>query len=266
MKNHPVPTAPSSSSGKKEKDAAVIFAAPPGSSSRKIHNINDKENENADHHRLLLLDDCQQDDPCSTSSSNNNNPKKRSHQDVVRSTQDTTAVSSSTQTKKTKTADNNDNDKNMTCDQVDQLLQALGYDDPSQASKCVKRAIQRGFIVLDEQDKQCLDDQVLFSGVACDHCGSRLECTLRDLLDQPDFGGDDDDDDDDATASAHHRRHGALRCKQCHEHNGYLTGMCEGRFDIDSGKFHNHCTQCEGKYRLYDICTCLFVLKLLYEL
>ena len=260
MKNQPVPTAPSSSASKKEKDAAVIFAAPPGSPSWKNNIINDKEN--ADHHRLLLLDDCQQDGPCTTTTSTTNNLKKRAHQDVVRSTKDTAAVSSSTQTK-TKKAKTADNDKNMTCDQVDQLLQALGYDDPSQASKCVKRAIQRGFIVLDEQG---LDDQVLFSAVACDHCGSRLECTLRDLLDQPDFGGDDDDDDDDATASAHHRRHGALRCKQCHEHNGYLTGMCEGRFDIDSGKFHNHCTQCEGKYRLYDICTCLFVLKLLYEL
>jgi hypothetical protein len=42
-------------------------------------------------------------------------------------------------------------------------------------------------------------------------------------------------------------QNGAIQCMENDECCGmYLTGICEGRFELDSGKLHDHCTQCPG--------------------
>ena len=39
---------------------------------------------------------------------------------------------------------------------------------------------------------------------------------------------------------------GALQCDECGI-GAYVTGMCESsHLQQDSGKFHNHCTECKG--------------------
>ena len=53
------------------------------------------------------------------------------------------------------------------------------------------------------------------------------------MLDQPTYGGGDYEDGG---------IEGAVQCEDCC--GMYVTGLCEGRAQFDSGKFHNHCTQC----------------------
>ena len=53
------------------------------------------------------------------------------------------------------------------------------------------------------------------------------------MLDQPTYGGNDYEDGG---------TEGAVQCEDCC--GMYVTGLCEGRAQFDSGKFHNHCTRC----------------------
>jgi hypothetical protein len=132
--------------------------------------------------------------------------------------------------------------RRLTCEQVHQMLKEAGYDDPESASNCTKRAIQRGYISLDGDL-----DKIIFKGGKCFQCSHKgLSCTLRELLDQPDwagYGGFSDGGQD-----------GAVQCENCME-NGepygmFLTLMCEGAMCLDSGRNLNHCTECPGKFFL----------------
>lgn len=112
---------------------------------------------------------------------------------------------------------------------VNDALMAAGYSNPERASSCARKAIQKGFFSIDNLD------EIVFSG-SCLCCEKTLSCTLRDVLDQPDYGGGDYEDGG---------QQGALQCEDC-ESGCYVTSMCEGHPQVDSGKFHNHCTECPG--------------------
>jgi hypothetical protein len=120
--------------------------------------------------------------------------------------------------------------RGMTTKDVQEALTAAGYPNPENASSCAKRGIQRGFITL----AGGLDK--VFKKSSCCECYETIDVTVRNLLDQSDYGGQDYQDGAPG---------GAVQCKKCGV-GKYLTGMCQGEFGEDSGKFHNHCTECPG--------------------
>ena len=106
--------------------------------------------------------------------------------------------------------------------------------DVENGSKCLMAGIGRGFIKIDE--KLGLDT-ILIKG-KCFLCEENISCTIGDALLQPDYGGDEYEDGAES---------GACQClnEDC-ENGHYVTGMCENRIQLDSGKFHNHCNECKG--------------------
>ena len=99
-------------------------------------------------------------------------------------------------------------------------------------NRCLLAGIQNGHV------KLCTEGglkQVLHEG-SCHGCSARVVCTLEDALDQPCYGGDDYEDGS---------QEGAVICESCEEGN-YITDLCCGKPSFDSGKFHNHCTDCPG--------------------
>lgn len=118
--------------------------------------------------------------------------------------------------------------RGMSVAQVHAALTAAGYEHPEVASACIKKAIQRGHVSLQVKKK-------VFSGRCCG-CSATLSCTLEEALGQSDYGGNDYEDGGE---------NGALQCEEC-ETGLYVTGFCEGNPSVDSGKFHNHCTECPG--------------------
>ena len=149
--------------------------------------------------------------------------------------------SAKTTKKSSKPKNSSSSTRRMSCAQVDQALRDAGYEDPKEASSCVKKGIQKGYISLDGGL-----DKVIYSGGKCYRCNYKLSCTLRQLLDQPDYvgyggtsGGGNDED-------------APLQCENCME-NGepygmYLTHVCEGGMNLNNGSFLNHCTECPGTY------------------
>ena len=111
-------------------------------------------------------------------------------------------------------------------------------------SNCLKRAMLLKYIDFTAEDFG-RNTVVLEGGCSC--CGKNLKATVGEILFQRDYagldygdggqnapiqcrggsGGDDDDDDDDVCCG------------------NYVTNMCYGSPRFDSGKFHNHCVQCE---------------------
>ena len=71
---------------------------------------------------------------------------------------------------------------------VDRALQVAGYDSPENASLCAKLAIQKDIVLL----RYGLD-QVMATW-ECIQCQQAVHATLRQCLDQPDFGGDANED------------------------------------------------------------------------
>jgi hypothetical protein len=120
--------------------------------------------------------------------------------------------------------------RGMTTQAVNDALAAAGLKNPAGASMCARKGIQKGYITLEGGL-----DKVVFSG-RCSECGTTLTSTLRDVLAQPDYAGLDYEDGG---------QNGALQCEEC-ECGYYVTGMCNGRMEQDSGKFHNHCRECPG--------------------
>eukprot|EP00977_Amphora_coffeiformis_P009237 scaffold2102_cov161-Amphora_coffeaeformis.AAC.21 len=113
---------------------------------------------------------------------------------------------------------------------VDAALKVAGYETPEKASLCAKMAIQKDIILL----RYGLD-QVMATW-ECIQCHQTVQATLRQCLDQPDFGGHDYQDGN---------PQGALQCQDCRM-GQYVTNICSGGFEVTTGKFHNHCTECDG--------------------
>ena len=78
-------------------------------------------------------------------------------------------------------------------------------------------------------------DNVVQTG-ECFVCNTLMSCTIRDVLEQPLNGAADYCDDGGLGAA----KCPSARCGQGH----YVTYLCLGKAQFDSGKFYNHCTDC----------------------
>jgi len=120
--------------------------------------------------------------------------------------------------------------KRMQVKTVEKLLEKHGI---KWSNYCLCAGIQRGHVVLD--DKNPLET-VVFKA-PCEGCGEEVVATVDDLRYQHDCGFDYEDG----------AEGGGFICKK--EDCGwrqYVTGICEGKMELDSGKMHNHCTDCRG--------------------
>ena len=125
---------------------------------------------------------------------------------------------------------------------VSDKLKALGVMPSEREGNCVRTAIYRGFIKItgDESDL----DQIVYSG-KLPECGHNGSATLRDLLEQPDYAGCDYEDG---------LQNAVVFCDESEESKGgncdtgrtYVTQICSGKPEFDSGKFHNHCNECKN--------------------
>ena len=115
-------------------------------------------------------------------------------------------------------------------ERVDAALKVAGYETPEKASLCVKVAIQKELILLRYGLNQ------IMAKWECVQCHKGVEATLQHCLDQPDFGGHDDRDGN---------LRGALRCQDC-KIGRYVSNVCNGGFEVTTGKSHNHCVKCVG--------------------
>merc|ERR1712029_71909 len=145
----------------------------------------------------------------------------------------------------------------LSIEEVDRRLEALGVDPEklkieeytgrTKVSKCVRAAIQRGYIDLKGEDKEELS-QVIYKGKFADwSCGHSKDVKLCEVLYQPDYAGLDYADElKDAT----------ILCgvPDCDGGDGvlagrgrmYLSTICIGKPTPGDGKFHNHCQECPG--------------------
>lgn len=119
----------------------------------------------------------------------------------------------------------------MSVEQVHAALASLGYDNPWGASACVKKAIQKGHLSLDGGL-----EATAFS-TKCEGCRGTVSCTVKELLGQADNPGLDYEDGG---------FEAAIQCEDDECPGTYVTGFCEGEPKADSGKSHNHCTECPG--------------------
>mmetsp|Transcript_28298 Transcript_28298/g.61605 ORF Transcript_28298/g.61605 Transcript_28298/m.61605 type:complete len:732 (-) Transcript_28298:192-2387(-) len=118
-----------------------------------------------------------------------------------------------------------------------------------EVNPCLKKAILLGHIKLGDNTTK---KTVIFEG-SCVHCDSSLKCTIGNALCQSTYGGSDycDGGEDAGVKCASCRK--AMGAEYCG--GNYVTGLCRNDFEFDSGKFHNHCCECDdfgicmGDYR-----------------
>jgi len=117
---------------------------------------------------------------------------------------------------------------------VDKLFRDAG-EDPTKINKCLKAGVLNGHVPLTEEGTIDLDQVLLKSGCNC--CSKELTCTIRDALYQIEYGGNEYEDGGE---------HAAIQCTDKECGGNFITGVCNGDFRFDSGKFHNHCTKCRN--------------------
>ena len=118
---------------------------------------------------------------------------------------------------------------------VDQLFRDAG-EDPKKINKCLKAGVLNGHVPLTEEGTIDLDQVLLKSGCNC--CSKELTCTIREALHQIEYGGNEYEDGGESAA---------IQCRDEDEEGcggNFITGLCNGQFSFDCGKFHNHCTKC----------------------
>ena len=146
----------------------------------------------------------------------------------------------------TKREEKSRREQDYTESQVFAALKSLGYDKPKDLSFCAMSAIQNGFVLLEDGL-----DQVLATW-NCMQCNKKVCATLHNCLNQPDYAGLDFEDGN---------KKGALQCVDCGI-GQYVSTMCSGSFEVTSGQFHNHCSECSGfgkclgDYREIHCCLC----------
>lgn len=133
--------------------------------------------------------------------------------------------------------------KCITEKQVHDMLRSIGVIDPDGVNPCLKRGIQRGYYVIDGVQSLCT---VILKG-QCYECNRTLKVTIGDAMYQSCYGGNDYEDGSEGGAI---KCFGDLEDEQEQEDepcsSQYITGLCKGKPSLDSGKFHNHCTECLG--------------------
>lgn len=113
---------------------------------------------------------------------------------------------------------------------------------PDDCSQCFMKGVMQGYIDIYTDDPMNI---LISTGSCLLSCKNTLEFRVKDVIHQWDYAGTDYECGGEG---------GAVKCPGCEE-GYYLTSMCEGRFQVDSGKGHNHCTrcrnlgQCIGDYR-----------------
>ena len=119
----------------------------------------------------------------------------------------------------------------MSVKQCDAVLQKVLGSIPS--NMCLNEAIRKRHIVLDAVNP----GQTVVHRVGCENCGEDIKVTVDDLASQSNSGGDYEDGS----------MGGGVVCRETDcGWQGYLTGLCQGKLEVDCGKFHNHCTECKG--------------------
>jgi len=145
--------------------------------------------------------------------------------------------------------------KFLSCQEVNRRLVALGVEGKS-VSKCVRAAIQRGYIKLKGEDREELN-QVIFTDKfdPAFQCGHKVNVKLKNVLYQPDYVGNDNGLPKHTTINCQHQK--CMKGGKYYEYNFdtkefpkngrmYLIGMCKGEAHFEVGKGHNHCTKCPG--------------------
>jgi len=133
-----------------------------------------------------------------------------------------------------------EDDGTLSCQQVHALLKSMGVKYPGKTSRCIRAAIMRGYIHITGHKADL--DQVVFeteSGIVCNH---GYKATLKQLLYQPDNGGMWYEQLEEAPIKL--RCQLGRKCEDKELNKAFVTGLCMGQPELDSGKFHNHCEGC----------------------
>ena len=122
--------------------------------------------------------------------------------------------------------------KSLSEEEVNQLL--LSLDDTIEienVSLCLKKGIADHLIEIDPE--KGLDTLLLKA--RCDDCGTKLKCTIRTVLYQPDIGEDIGGPVENEVGEN----------EECYCGN-YVTALCQGDPYLESGRSHHHCKDCPG--------------------
>lgn len=112
-------------------------------------------------------------------------------------------------------------------------LKKLGID-TDRVSGCIKAAMANGHVRITGEPIDL--QRLVITGWFQDH---KYKVFLKDIIYQPDYGGNDYDCSDDAPAT----------CICCahreYPQHAYVTNLCNGYTRFDNGKDHNHCNGCK---------------------
>ena len=111
---------------------------------------------------------------------------------------------------------------------------------------CFLAGVFRGHIKIDAKNGVSELDRVIHEeGCLC--CSEKVKFTIRDCLSQIDYGGNVYGSEGGPAKCTSKGDSKGERCPQeKHGAGFFLSGLCEGHFRLDSGKFHNHCMKCPG--------------------
>lgn len=109
-------------------------------------------------------------------------------------------------------------------DRINDLLRKAGVEKPESTSRCMRAGLAKGHYGPFTGKAEELD-VVVWKGPCAGDCGKQKSATIRQLLQQPDYGGNDYEDGGESAV---------VQCKNCC--GTYVTGLCDGKPEGDSGK------------------------------
>ncbi|CAE8627890.1 unnamed protein product [Polarella glacialis] len=129
-----------------------------------------------------------------------------------------------------------------TCKDVHDFLRRAGIANPEEVNPCLCAGLLNGGVPVPAllakaaDASPFLDELLLTAGCMC--CGKKMQCTVRQALYQEPLGTDYGDGGEGAAVQCRSKEFG-VRCG-----GNYISGLCTRTPHFDSGKGHNHCTQC----------------------
>jgi len=128
---------------------------------------------------------------------------------------------------------------------LNKKLSDFGFEYSDKKGNCARAAILKGYYKVEKEEDL---DQVILEGKMPDYiCSHKVTVRLRDVLEQIDYPGTDyecgmesasvfcekyEDEDDKKDE------------EKCSDGRIYVSNICAGKPTLDTGKFHNHCTEC----------------------